>query len=61
MISYELKLAKRLLDAMNAAHDSLSAQGQIASASCIARLLDELDTASAAEISRMFERDREAA
>jgi hypothetical protein len=57
MISYEQKLAMRLLDAMNAAHDSLSSQAQRGSASCVERAMDELDTAAAAEIARMFERN----
>jgi hypothetical protein len=58
MISYEQKLAMRLLDAMNAARSSLAAQGQNGSASCIEKAMDELDTASAAEIARMIERNR---
>ena len=57
-VSYEQKLATTLLDAMNAAHASLDAQGQRGSASCIERAMDELDTASAAEIARMVERNR---
>jgi hypothetical protein len=61
MIGYEQKLATRLLDAMTAAHDSLSSQGQRGSASCVERAMDELDTASAAEIARMIERNREKA
>jgi hypothetical protein len=58
VIDYEQKLSVRLLDAMSAAQDSLTAQGQQGSARCIERALDELDTASAAEIARMLERNR---
>ena len=61
MVSYEQELAMRLLDAMSAAHDSLHAQGQRGSASCIERAMDELDTASAAEIARKIERNRKLA
>lgn len=61
VISYEQTLAMRLLDAMSAAQDSLFAQGQRGSASCIERARDELDTASAAEIARMIERNRKLA
>lgn len=61
MISYEQELAKRLLDAMSAAQDALMAQGQRGSATCIERAMDELDTASAVEVSRMIERNRKLA
>lgn len=54
---YEQQAAKRLFDAMEAACSSLDALGQKASAACVGRALDELDTASAAEISRMIERN----
>jgi hypothetical protein len=57
MISYEQEMAMRLIDAMTAAQSSLLAQGQRASGYCIQRALDELDTASAAEIARMIERN----
>lgn len=57
-IAYEQKLATTLLDAMAAALSSLGAQGQRGSASCVERAMDELDTASAAEIARMIERNK---
>ena len=59
LISHEQDCAMQLLNAMRAAHDSLSAQGQRGSASCVEKAMDELDTASAAEIARMFERNRQ--
>lgn len=58
MISYEQKLARQTTDAMLAAQSGLASQGNKPSSWCIERALEELDTAAAAEIARMFERNR---